>query len=123
MTSDILKDVVIIFALSTFVNFLFTKIRIPTLVGYLLTGIVAGPFLLGIIHSPHEIELMAELGVVILMFTIGMEFSLKHLLKIRRIVFLGGFIQLSLTALVTMVLARSYHMEWKGAVFIGFLRP
>ncbi len=121
MTSDILKDVVIIFALSTFVNFIFTKIRIPTLVGYLLTGIVAGPFLLGIIHSPKEIELMAELGVVILMFTIGMEFSLKHLLKIRRIVFLGGFIQLSLTALVTMVLARTYNMEWKGALFIGFL--
>ncbi|HEY3390949.1 MAG TPA: cation:proton antiporter [Prolixibacteraceae bacterium] len=121
MTSEILKDVVIIFALSTFVNFIFTKIRVPTLVGYLLTGIVAGPFLLGIIHSPHEIELMAELGVVILMFTIGMEFSLKHLLKIRRIVFLGGFIQLSLTALVSMVLARTYHMDWKGAVFIGFL--
>ena len=121
MTSEILKDVVIIFALSTFVNFIFTKIRIPTLVGYLLTGIVAGPFLLGIIHSPHEIEIMAELGVVILMFTIGMEFSLKHLLKIRRIVFLGGFIQLTLTALVTMVLARSYNMEWKGALFIGFL--
>ena len=112
---------VIIFALSTFVNFIFTKIRIPTLVGYLLTGIVAGPFLLGIIHSPHEIELMAELGVVILMFTIGMEFSLKHLLKIRRIVFLGGFIQLTLTALITMVLARTYNMEWKEALFIGFL--
>ena len=121
MTSGILTDVVIIFALSTFVNFIFTKIRIPTLVGYLLTGIVAGPYLLGIIHSPHEIELMAELGVVLLMFTIGMEFSLKHLLKIRRIVFLGGFIQLSLTVLITMVLARSYNMEWKGALFIGFL--
>lgn len=121
MDTEILKDVVIIFGLSTFVNFIFTKIRIPTLVGYLLTGIVAGPFLLGIINGPHEIELMAELGVVILMFTIGMEFSLKHLLKIRRIVFLGGFIQLSLTALVTMVLARSYNMEWKSAIFIGFI--
>jgi CPA2 family monovalent cation:H+ antiporter-2 len=121
MNLEILKDVVIIFALSTLVNFLFTKIRIPTLVGYLLTGIVAGPFLLGIFHSPHDIELMAELGVVILMFTIGMEFSLKHLLKIRRIVFLGGFIQLWITALVTMVVARTYHMEWKGALFIGFL--
>lgn len=121
MNIEILKDIVIIFALSTFVNFLFTKIRIPTLVGYLLTGIVAGPFLLGIINGPHEIELMAEIGVVILMFTIGMEFSLKHLLKIRRVVFLGGFIQLFLTAMVTMILARTYNMEWKGAIFIGFL--
>jgi monovalent cation:H+ antiporter-2, CPA2 family len=121
MNSEILKDVVIIFALSTFVNYIFTKIRIPTLVGYLITGIVSGPFLLGIFHSPNDIELMAEFGVVILMFTIGMEFSLKHLLKIRRIVFLGGFIQLSLTALITMALARTYHMEWKSALFIGFL--
>ncbi len=121
MNSEILKDVVIIFALSSFVNFIFTKIRIPTLVGYLLTGILAGPFLLGIIHSPQQIELMAELGVVILMFTIGMEFSLKHLLKIRKIVFLGGFIQLTLTALVTMALAITYNMDWKGALFIGFL--
>ena len=54
MNSEILKDVVIIFALSSFVNFIFTKIRIPTLVGYLLTGILAGPFLLGIIHSPQQ---------------------------------------------------------------------
>ena len=121
MNSEILKDVVIIFALSSFVNFIFTKIRIPTLVGYLLTGILAGPFLLGIIHSPQQIELMDELGVVILMFTIGMEFSLKHLLKIRKIVFLGGFIQLTLTALVTMALAITYNMDWKGALFIGFL--
>ena len=121
MDSEILKDIVIIFALSTFVNFLFTKIRVPTLVGYLITGIVAGPFLLGIINGPHEIDIMAEIGVVILMFTIGMEFSLKHLLKIRRVVFLGGFIQLFMTALVTMVLARTYNMDWKGAIFIGFL--
>ncbi|MBA4410817.1 MAG: cation:proton antiporter [Bacteroidota bacterium] len=121
MNYEILKDIVIILALSTFVNFLFTKIRIPTLVGYLLTGIVAGPFLLGIIQSQHEIELMAELGVVILMFTIGMEFSLKHLLKIRRIVFLGGLFQVSITALITIVLGRSYNLDWKGALFIGFL--
>jgi CPA2 family monovalent cation:H+ antiporter-2 len=50
-----------------------------------------------------------------------MEFSLKHLLKIRKIVFLGGLIQVSITALVTMVLAISYHMDLKGALFIGFL--
>lgn len=121
MDLQILQDVVIIFALSTLVNFIFTKIKIPTLVGYLLTGIVAGPHLLKIINGTHQIELMAELGVIILMFTIGMEFSLKHLLKIRRIVFLGGFIQLSLTALITMFLARGYQMEWRGAIFIGFL--
>lgn len=117
----ILKDVLIIFTLSTLVNFLFTRIKVPTLVGYLLTGMLAGPFLLNLIHSPHEIDLMAELGVIILMFTIGMEFSLKHLLKIRRVVFLGGFLQLTLTAFVSMFIALAYNMDWRGALFIGFL--
>jgi monovalent cation:H+ antiporter-2, CPA2 family len=121
MNYAILRDILIIFALSTLVNFLFTRVKVPTLVGYLLTGIVAGPFLLNLIHSPHEIELMAEVGIIILMFTIGMEFSLKHLLKIRRVVFLGGFLQLILTALVSMFIARAYQMDWKGAIFIGFL--
>jgi len=92
MELAILKDIVIIFALSTLVNLIFTRIRIPTVVGYLITGIIAGPHLLSLVNAKHEIELMAEIGVVLLLFTIGMEFSLKHLLRIRRIVFLGGFV-------------------------------
>ncbi len=121
MNFVVLKDVLIIFSLSTLVNFLFTKIKIPTLVGYLITGIVAGPFLLNLIRSPHEIDLMAELGVVILMFTIGMEFSLKHLLRIRRIVFIGGLLQISMTVFISMLIAKGYDMDWKAAFFIGFL--
>lgn len=121
MDYPILKDLLIIFLLSTVVNFLFTRIKIPTIVGYLLTGILAGPFLMNLIRSPHEIDLMAEIGVIILMFTIGMEFSLQHLLKIRRVVFLGGLLQLTLTAFISMFIAMAYKMDWKGALFIGFL--
>jgi CPA2 family monovalent cation:H+ antiporter-2 len=117
----ILKDIVIIFAFATAVNFLFTKIKIPTIIGYLLTGIVAGPSLLGIIQSPHEIEFMAEIGIILLMFTIGLEFSLNHLIKIRNIVFFGGFVQLVFTAGVTALFARMYAMSWGTAVFTGFL--
>ncbi len=121
MELAILKDIVIIFAFATAVNYLFTKIRIPTIIGYLLTGIVAGPSLLSIIQSPHEIEFMAEIGIILLMFTIGLEFSLNHLIKIRNIVFFGGFIQLVFTAGVTALFARMYDMSWGSAVFIGFL--
>jgi len=87
----------------------------------MLTGIVAGPHLLAIIKHPHEIELMAEIGVVMLMFTIGLEFSLNHLLKIRKIVFLGGFMQLLLTAGATMFFARLYGADKTEALFIGFM--
>ncbi len=121
MEIGILTDIVIIFAFATAVNYLFTKLRIPTIIGYLLTGIVVGPSLLGVIDSPHEIEFMAEIGIILLMFTIGLEFSLNHLIKIRKIVFVGGFIQLVFTAGVTALFARTYNMSWGTAVFIGFL--
>src|SRR6056297_4117776 len=121
MELTILKDIVVIFALSTFVNLLFTKIRVPTVVGYLLTGIIVGPHLLSLIDSQHNIELIAEIGVILLMFTIGLEFSLKHLLRIRRIVFFGGLLQVMITAGVFYVTSRFYGLEWETALFIGFL--
>ncbi len=121
MELSILKDIVIIFALSTLVNFVFTKIRIPTIVGYLLTGVIAGPHLLSLVEGRHEIELMAQIGVVLLLFTIGMEFSLKHLLRIRRIVFFGGFIQVTVTAGVFLIMSRFYGLNWQAGLFIGFL--
>jgi monovalent cation:H+ antiporter-2, CPA2 family len=121
MELNLLKSVVIIFALSTLVNFIFTKIKIPTILGYLLTGIIVGPSLLGIIRNDNVIEMIAEIGVVMLLFGIGLEFSLNHLLKIRKIVFLGGFLQFVLTVIVTMFISRGYDIPWKGALFIGFL--
>jgi CPA2 family monovalent cation:H+ antiporter-2 len=121
MELGVLKDIVIIFALSTFVNFIFTRIRVPALIGYLVTGVIAGPYLLKLISSPENVEVMAEIGVILLMFTIGLEFSLNHLLKIRKVVFFGGFMQLLLTAGMTMLMARVYNFAWNEAVFVGFL--
>lgn len=121
MELSILRDIVVIFALSTVVNLIFTRFRIPTVVGYLLTGILAGPHFLSLVHGGHDIELMAEIGVVLLLFTIGMEFSLKHLLRIRRIVFLGGFIQVTVTAGAFFIVSHFYGMNWQGGLLIGFL--
>ncbi|MEN6456265.1 MAG: cation:proton antiporter [Prolixibacteraceae bacterium] len=121
MELGLLQDILIIFALSSVVNFLFTKIRMPTIIGYLVTGVITGPYLLRLVSSPHQIELLAEIGVVLLMFTIGLEFSINHLLKIRKIVFAGGFMQLILTAGTAMLIAMLYNLTWKGALFVGFL--
>lgn len=121
MEFSILKDIVIIFALSTFVNLFFSKIKVPTVVGYLLTGVIAGPHFLKLITGMHEIELMAEIGVVLLMFTIGMEFSLKHLLKIRHVVFLGGFMQVMVTAALFWIVTSVYGMDMQSGLFLSFL--
>ena len=121
MEFTILKDILIIFALSTLVNYIFTKIKIPSIVGYLLTGVLAGPHLTGVISNVENIEVLAEIGVVLLLFTIGLEFSLKHLIKIRKIVFWGGFLQFSLTTLVVLLISRMYDLDFRGALFVGFL--
>ncbi len=121
MDYPVLKDIVVIFALSTLVNYIFTKLKVPTIIGYLITGIIAGPHLLGIINAPQSIEVMAEIGIILLMFSIGLEFSLNHLLKIRKIVFVGGFLQLILTTVITMFIARFYHLNYTASLFIGFI--
>jgi len=121
MELTILKDVVIIFALSTFVNLVFTKIKVPSIIGYLITGVIAGPYALALIHSHKEIELMAEIGIILLLFSIGLEFSLNHLLKIRKIVFWGGLLQLSTTSIITMLIVHTYDSSWKVALFIGLI--
>ncbi len=121
MDYTILKEVVIIFALSTLVNLVFTRIKVPTVVGYLLTGVLAGPHLFSLVQGEHEIEFLAEIGVILLLFTIGMEFSLNHLLKIRRIVIFGGLLQVAITATVFYVVSSIYGVDTKTGIYIGFL--
>lgn len=121
MEFTVLKDILIIFALSTFVNLIFTKIKVPTIVGYLLTGMIAGPHLLGLLSTQHQIDLMAEIGIILLLFSIGMEFSLKHLMRIRHVVFLGGFLQVVLTAGGFLVASQVYGMKWESGLFVGLI--
>jgi monovalent cation:H+ antiporter-2, CPA2 family len=121
MELAILKNIVIIFALSTLVNLIFTKMKLPTIIGYLFTGIIAGPYALSIIKSASEIELMAEIGIILLLFSIGLEFSLNHLLKIRKIVFWGGLLQMAVTTVLAMLVARFYELNWTTALYIGLI--
>ncbi|MCF8309298.1 MAG: cation:proton antiporter, partial [Bacteroidales bacterium] len=71
--------------------------------------------------NTHEIEMIAEVGVILLLFTIGIEFSFKKLQKIRRTVLLGGALQVGLTILLTFFLTRQVGLSWSHAVFAGFL--
>lgn len=121
MDLNILKGIVVIFALSTFVNLIFTRIKVPTVVGYLLTGVIAGPHMLSMAGGSNEINMLAEIGVVLLLFTIGMEFSLQHLLKIRKIVFFGGLLQVFATAGIFFGISYFYDMNWQSGILLGFL--
>ncbi len=117
----LLSDIVIIFGLSIAVLFLFHRFRLPSIVGFLLTGIIAGPHGLGLIKAVNEVEILAEVGVVLLLFAIGMEFSLKNLMQIKRLVLVGGSLQVFLTILAFFGISLKTGYSPGSAVFIGFL--
>jgi len=94
---------------------------LPAVVGFLLTGIFVGPYGFGLVKAVHEVEILAEIGIVLLLFTIGIEFSLERLLQIRKSVLMGGSLQVLLTFLATLFIARRFGQAFGEAVFIGFL--
>ena len=117
----LLNDIVIIFGLAIAVLFICHRLRIPAVVGFLLTGIFVGPYGFGLVKAVQEVELFAEIGIVLLLFTIGIEFSLERLLQIRKSVLMGGSLQVSLTFGATFFIARWFSQDFGEAVFIGFL--
>jgi CPA2 family monovalent cation:H+ antiporter-2 len=88
---------VIILAVSSLVVGLFHLFKLPTITGFLATGVVIGPAAAALIEDRHTVEQMAELGVILLMFTIGLEFSVREMWHMRRQVFGGGLVQMVLT--------------------------
>lgn len=117
----LINELIIVFALSIVVFFIFSKIRIPAIVGFLITGVLAGPHGLGVIKDVYKVETLAEIGIVLLLFTIGIEFSFADLKKIARAVLIGGSIQVFLTGLCSFIIAQILGLTVNQSVFIGFI--
>ncbi|UYZ57656.1 monovalent cation:proton antiporter family protein [Hymenobacter latericus] len=121
MHVPMLSDLLVILLLSVGVILLFNRIKLPSIIGYLVTGMVAGPYALALVQAPAKVNQLAELGVMLLMFIIGLEFSLHSLSRMKRAVFLGGALQVGLTIAAVYVLARGMGSPPATAVFWGFL--
>lgn len=121
MEIPLLSDLIIILGLSILVILIFHKLQLPNVLGFLFTGMIAGPYGLSLVEAYHEVDVLAEIGVVLLLFVIGLEFSLKSLLSIKRAVLLGGSIQVGVTIAVFGFLAYLLKYPINKAVFIGFL--
>ncbi|MCB0820479.1 MAG: cation:proton antiporter, partial [Bacteroidetes bacterium] len=116
-----LYDIGIIFGLSIIVLLVCNKFKIPSVIGFLLTGVLAGPDLLNLVQSESDLNLFAEIGIILLLFSIGIEFSLKDLMRIRRQVFLGGSIQLFGTIIAVTITGYLFDLKLKESIFIGLL--
>jgi len=121
MAYHLLADLLIIFGLSIPIVFTFSRLKIAPLVGFLLADILAGSFGFGLIQEIKNIEVLAEIGVVLLLFTIGIEFSLSELLKLKRIVLLGGGLQVFITSIIVGFIFVWLGYSPKVAVFMGLI--
>lgn len=122
MLSEFLQAILIIFGISGLIIYILGKLKIPPIVGFLLAGAIIGPYGTGFVKDPHEVELIAEIGVILLMFTIGIEFSIPRLLSLKREVFLFGSLQVILTILViTFISNFAFSSSLSNSIFYGFI--
>lgn len=118
---DLLRDLVIVVAVAIPVVVLAQRFHIPTVVGFLATGVVIGPHTLGFIADQDQVAGIAELGVVLLLFTIGLELSLSRIIRLGRPVLQGGGLQVALTLGAVALVAVALDVGFRDAVFFGAL--
>jgi monovalent cation:H+ antiporter-2, CPA2 family len=117
----LLKDIFIIFGVAVAVAFLCHRLRIPTIVGFIIAGVIAGPHGLRLVTETHAVEQLAEIGIIFLLFTIGLEFSVDAIGHVKRLFFLGGPLQVIATAAPVFVLVRAAGLSSPAAILLGLL--
>ncbi len=117
----IIKELVIILIVSVPIIFLFKKINIPSVVGFLIAGIIIGPYGFKLISEINQIEVMAEIGVLLLLFSIGLEISLKQLIEMKKFLLIAGGLQVLITIIISSVIFYLWGIQLNRAVFLGIL--
>jgi monovalent cation:H+ antiporter-2, CPA2 family len=117
----LLIDVLILLAVSIPVSFLCNKLRLPSIVGFLVTGMIVGPHAAGWIAETEAVRAMAEIGVVLLLFTIGVEFSFQRLFSEGPKFIWLGLSQVLITVFATAILSHEFGLPYRQGIFLGFL--
>jgi len=116
----ILRDLAVVFAGSLLVILAFYRLKLPALPGFIVAGMLLGPNALGLVSDPHDVEGLAEVGVILLLFTIGIEFSLSRLKEMGQQIFAAGLSQMAFTVAAVAV-GFAFLGNWRVPLFLGFL--
>ncbi len=116
-----LREMVVLFAMSAILTYLCYRLHLVPIVGFLAAGVLIGPHALGLVRDLELIASTAEIGVILLLFTLGVEFSLDKLARIKRFIVLGGSLQVGLTIALAAVILLVLGVHWRGAVYTGCL--
>ncbi|HEY92841.1 MAG TPA: sodium:proton exchanger [Dehalococcoidia bacterium] len=114
-------DLIIVLAVAIAGGMLARRLRLPIILGYLVGGIAVGPYGFGLVQDQETIRTLANIGVILLLFTLGLEFSLSELKRIGKVAILGGIAQILLTAAVGLALGKLLGWAMLEAIFFGFL--
>jgi monovalent cation:H+ antiporter-2, CPA2 family len=121
MEHHLLRDLVVLVAVAIPVVALAARFRIPSIVGFLLTGLAIGPSGLGLVRHTESVSGIAEAGVVLLLFAIGLELSLGRVLRLGRALLQGGAVQVGGTLAAVAAIAVAFGAEVPSAVLYGAL--
>jgi len=118
---EIVTDLAVLLAVSSIVTFIFYKLKQPLIVGYLLSGILVGPYLFPfkIISHPDVISVFAQIGIIFLLFSIGLEFPLTKLRAIGKVVLSVGAIEISFTVAASLLVGTILHWPFYDTLFLG----
>jgi monovalent cation:H+ antiporter-2, CPA2 family len=117
-----LAELVLTYAIALVFILVLSRIRIPPIVSFIIAGAVAGPTGIGIVRTQDDVEVLAEMGIVLLLFTVGLEFSLTEIRRIWQKVLIGGCLQIGVTALVILGLVMAgagSTTAWRLGLFAG----
>ena len=115
-----LQDLVVILGFGIVVVAIFHKLKLPSIAGLIVVGIVVGPHGLGIINDVHQVEVLAEIGVALLLFGIGLELSLEKLRRLWKLILVGGLIQVGLSIATAYAISRLWDLPPNTGIFVGF---
>ena len=116
---EYLWDLVIVLGLAVVVATVLRRVGVPSIAGFILAGALAGPTALSLVDDTHQVEVLAEIGIVLLLFGIGLELSLGHLRRLWKAILLAGSIQVTATVACTAALAVWFGLPTGTAVFLG----
>ncbi len=119
MEKEIFTELIGLLALAVFFVWLFKRVNLPPILAYLATGLVAGSSLTGLVANPDQYHYVAEMGIVFLLFTLGLEFSFPRLMAMRHLVFGAGSAQVIISIAVFMSAAIMFDFNWVSALAIG----
>jgi CPA2 family monovalent cation:H+ antiporter-2 len=120
-TPEFLAELAGLLVAGTLIAYIGARLGLVPIVGFLLAGVLIGPNALGVVNDREVIDAAAEVGVILLLFTIGMEFSLERLARLWRAIFLGGGLQVGLTTLLSVAVLLALGVGGRAAIYTGLL--